>query len=356
MIATRVQELSPRTTQPIESGQSFLRRPSPTPVPDMVPDILMDVQRSLHAEAKLIPHQSNWASTLMDPCERRLVYQRAEWDKAEPPQPRLQGIFETGKRLEKLVLNILNEIGASSHPVWELLQPASRAKDNLLTQYQIGGIPDCFLRIVPKGGRPRLLGPVEIKTMDPNTFRRVQTVADMTHQSWTQRYIGQLTLYELAANFDRGWFLLVNKANLYEYRWMELPLDYCLAESLLQKASRVNAHIQQGSLPAKLNDPAECGRCPFACLCCPDHKTGGNLTVIANPQLEEVLDRLEELEETRQEIGTLERQRDKILENCKGQDVVSGRWMITWTKKEGTTPAKSATPWVRWYKEIQPIG
>ncbi len=352
MIATRQQQSNERTTQHIESGQDLLRRVSPM----AAPDILTDVERVLRTEAKLIPHQSNWASTLMDPCERRLVYQRTEWDKAQPPQPRLQGIFETGKRLEKLVLNILNEIGASSHPVWELLQPTSRAKDNLLTQYHIGGIPDCFLRVVPKEGLPQLLGPVEIKTMDPNTFRRVQTVEDMRRQSWTQRYIGQLTVYELATNFDRGWFLLVNKANLYEYRWIELPLDYCLAESLLQKADRVNAHVQQGSLPPKLNDPVECRWCPFAYLCGPEHKTGGNLTVIGNPQLEEVLDRLGELEETREEIGGLEHQRDKILEDCKGQDVVSGRWMITWTKKEGTTPAKPATPWVRWYKEIQPIG
>ena len=166
----------------------------------------------------------------------------------------------------------------------------------------------------------------------------------MRRQSWTQRYLGQLTLYELASNFERGWFLLVNKANLYEYRWIELPLDYCRAEALLQKASRVNAHLEQGSLPPKLNDPIECRWCPFAYLCGPDHKTGGNLTVIGNPQLEEVLDRLEELEETRQEIGALERQRDKILEDCKGQDVVSGRWMITWTKKEGVTPPKAGDP------------
>jgi hypothetical protein len=254
------QQSNARIVQPIEPGQDLLRRAVPTPVPD----ILTDVERSLRAQAKLVPHQSSWASTLMDPCERRLVYQRTEWDKAQPPDPRLQGIFETGRRLEKLVLNVLNEIGANSHPVWELLSPTSRAKDNLLTQYHIGGIPDCFLRVVPKEGRAQLLGPVEIKTMDPNTFRRVQTAEDMTRQSWTHRYIGQLTLYELAANFDRGWFLLVNKANLYEYRWMELSLDYCLAESLLQKASRVNTHVQQERLPAKLNDPVECRRCSFA--------------------------------------------------------------------------------------------
>ena len=146
MIATRQQEPNQRTARPIEPGQNLMRRAAPTPVPD----ILTDVQRSLRAEAKLVPHQSNWASTLMDPCERRLVYQRTQWDKAQLPELRLQGIFETGKRLEKLVLNILNEIGADSHPLWELLRPTSRAKDNLLTQYHIGGIPDCFCGSCPR--------------------------------------------------------------------------------------------------------------------------------------------------------------------------------------------------------------
>ncbi len=56
------------------------------------------------AEAKLIPPQSNWASTMRDPLRARLVYQRLEWDKAQPPAPKLQGIFETGRRIEKLVL------------------------------------------------------------------------------------------------------------------------------------------------------------------------------------------------------------------------------------------------------------
>jgi hypothetical protein len=145
MIAVRESNRDPR--------REIMRSVSPMPVPD----ILEEVERALRAEAKLIPHQSNWASTLMDPCERRLVYQRTQWDKAQPPEPRLQGIFETGKRLEKLVLNILNEIGAESHPMWELLKPTSRTKDNLLTQYCIGGIPDCFLRVVPKEGLPQLL-------------------------------------------------------------------------------------------------------------------------------------------------------------------------------------------------------
>ena len=324
--------------------------------PVAVPDILADVERSLRAQATLIPHQSNWASTLMDPCERRLVYQRSDWDKAQPPAPKLQGIFNTGTKLEKVVLNILNEIGAEAQPMWELLKPTFRAKDNLLTQYHIGGIPDCFLRVCPKDMLPRMLGPVEIKTMDPNTFRTIRTIEDLRHKSWTQRYIGQLTLYELATNFERGWFLLINKANLYEYRWLELPLDLAFAESLLQKAGRVNLHLAAGTLPNKLNDPVECRWCPFAYLCGPDHKTGGNLAVLGNPELEGVLDRLEELEEARQEIGALERQRDKILEDCRGQDLVSGHWMITWTRKEGVTPPKAAMPWVRWHKDIRPLG
>jgi hypothetical protein len=174
----------------------------------------------------------------------------------------------------------------------------------------------------------------------------------MQQKSWTKRYIGQLTIYELATNFERGWFLLVNKANLYEYRWIELPLDLGLAERLLQKASRVNAHVKAGTLPHKLNDPVECRWCPFGFLCCPDYQTGGNLAVIENGDLQEALDRLEELEESRKEIGALERLRDKILEDCRGKDIVCGAWMVTWRKQEGMTAAKPATPYVRWYKDI----
>jgi hypothetical protein len=192
--------------------------------------------------------------------------------------------------------------------------------------------------------------------MDPNLFRTVHSLQDLWGRSWIRRYVGQLTLYELASNCERGWFLLVNKANLYEYRWIELPLDYVLAESLILRADHVSLHVAAGTLPEKLNNPVECRWCPFAYLCGPECRTGGNLAVIDSPPLQEVLDRLEELEEVRQEIGTLERQRDQILEDCKGQDLVSGRWMITWSKKEGTTPAKPAAPWVRWYKEIQRTG
>ncbi len=97
-------------------------------------------------------------------------------------------------------------------------------------------------------------------------------------------------------------------------------MDCCLAEALIQRARRVNTHVEQGRLPKKLKDPVECRWCPFAYLGGPKHKTGGNLAVIGNPELEGVLDRLDELEETRQEIGTLERQRDRILEDGKGQD------------------------------------
>jgi hypothetical protein len=321
-----------------------------------VPDILGDVERALAAESKLIPHQSNWASTLMDPCERRLVYSRTEWDKAKKPDAKLQGIFNTGTKLEKVVLNILSEIGAEARPAWELLKPTFRLKDNLLTKYNIGGIPDCFLRVLPKDALPQLLGPVEIKTMDPNTFRTVRTLDDMWQKPWTKKYLGQLTIYELATNFEQGWFLIINKANLYEYRWIELPLDLTLAESLLQKARRVNDYVAAGTLPHKLNDPAECRWCPFGFLCCPDYQTGGNLAAIENSELVEVLDRLQELEDTRAEIGTLERLRDKILGDCRGKDVVCGPWMVTWRKQEGVTPAKPATPYTRWYKEIRWAG
>jgi len=50
-----------------------------------------------------------------------------------------------------------------------------------------------------------------------------------------------------------------------------------------------------------------CRWCLFAHLCGLDLKTGGNLAVLGHPELEEVLDQLQELEEIRQKIGALER-------------------------------------------------
>lgn len=322
----------------------------------LVPDILGDVQKHLRSLARVLPHQSNWASSLADPCVRRLVYYRTNWDVQTEPAPRLQGIFETGKKIERVVVNILNEIGQEARPEWELVARGGKVNDDFCKKHQIGGVPDVFLKVWPRTGgrddRPKMLGPVEVKGLDPNVFRTINAVEDLDQKKWLRRYIGQLTIYELQCNFERGWFLLINKSNLYDYKFIELPLDLAYAESLVQKADEVNAHIAAGTLPEALNDPDECRDCPFASLCCPSCGTGGTLSVIESEELEGCLLRLDEMKDTAKEIDSLDKQRDAILDNYKGKDLLCGDFMIKWTHLSGTHPAKPPTPWEQWRKKI----
>jgi hypothetical protein len=321
----------------------------------VVPDILGQVQRHLKSLTRVLPHQSNWASSLADPCVRRLVYYRTHWDAQPEPSPWLQGIFETGKKIERVVVNILNEIGQESRPEWELVARGGKVNDDFCKQHQIGGVPDVFLKVWPQAGlgdRPKILGPVEIKGLDGNLFRAIHTVQDLDQKRWLRRYFGQLTIYELQCNYETGWFLLINKSNLYEYKFLELPLDLEYAEDLVRKADTVNAHIAAGTLPDQFNDPGECNGCPFAALCCPSCGTGGTLGAIEHEELEGCLLRLSELADVAKEIGGLEKQRDAILDNYKGKDLLCGDFMISWKHSGGTHPAKPATPWEQWRKKI----
>lgn len=127
--------------------------------------------------------------------------------------------------------------------------------------------------------RPAIAGPVEIKGFDPNLFKQITTISDFSRYAWMAKYLTQLTTYELGSNFETGWFLIFNKANLWEYKFIELPLDFALAEKIVQTADAVNKHIESDLLPDRLNDPDICPTCPFVTLCCPDYTPTGNVEI-----------------------------------------------------------------------------
>jgi hypothetical protein len=318
-----------------------------------IPNILEDVEQSLKQEARVLPHKSNWASVLSDKCLRRLVYYRTDWDKQLPPEPYLQGIFNTGNRLEAETKHILNGIGMHAQPRWELVDTGVALNDKFLKDNQIGGEPDVFLKVWPptgNGERPHIAGPVEIKSVNPNIFQQIHDLDSFRKYPWMIRYLGQLTLYELGSNFNTGWFLLVNKTNWYDYKLIEFPLDMAFAETLIKKAEAVNKHVAEETLPEKINDPDECPRCCFAPHCCPEYGTGGNMTVVTNEELEGVLVRLKELTPTAEELKELEKHRDALL--TKGQDIVIGDFIVTWTHIEGVKKASPGGPYEQWRKKI----
>ncbi len=320
------------------------------------PNIPGDVERWLRRRAKVLPHRSNWASDLADPCLRRLVYHRTCWEKAEPPSPYLEGIFETGRRLENTVIYAMNGIGEHSPLPWELVKPSIPLNDKLLKEHEIGCNPDVYLKVMPEGERPQLLGPVDLKGCNGNTFRTINDPADLDNKPYMRRYPAQVMMYELASNFEIGWLFFYNKDNLFDVKMIPIPLDYGYADTLLATADHVNAHVRAGTLPEQLNVPEECGRCGYRSYCCPACATGGNLKFVDHDELEQTLLRLDELRPEAKEIGSLEKHRDRLLENFKGQDISLGEHIITWKKLSGVHPPKPAAPWEQWRKSITRIG
>lgn len=317
----------------------------------MIPNIIADVEKILLQEAKVLPHKSNWASVLSDKCLRRLVYYRTNWDAQLPPDARLQGIFNTGKKLERVVRNIINEIGREAKPQWELIDTGVKLNDVFLSEHDIGGEPDTFLKIWGSNGeKPKIVGPVELKGFDSNLFKQVHTIEDFKKYAWMLKYLGQLQIYEIGSNFEIGWFLIFNKSNLWEYRIIEYPLDYAFVEKLVKASDEVNRHVKAKTLPDKINDPDECPKCPFASICNPEYSTGGNLQISDDVELEGILNRLKELEPTKEEIDDLEKVRDNIL--IKGQDIAIGKWVILWKKVVKNMKATEAKAIEYWQKKI----
>lgn len=313
----------------------------------MIPNINADVEKTLLQEAKVLPHRSNWASLLSDKCTRRLVYYRTNWDAQLPPSAWLQGVFNTGKKLERVVRNILNEIGRETKPQWELIDTGVKLNDTLLNDHEIGGEPDTFLKVWPTNGdRPDIVGPVEIKGFDSNLFKQIHTIEDFKKYAWMLKYLGQLQIYEIGSNFETGWFLIFNKSNLWEYRIIEYPLDYAFVDRMIKTSDEVNRHVKTKTLPDKINDPDECANCPFASTCNPEYSTGGNLQISTDLELEGILRRLQDLSETKKEISDLEKIRDNML--VKGQDIACGPFVVLWkqiTKQMKATEAKTIEYW-----------
>jgi hypothetical protein len=315
--------------------------------------IATGINTVLNRKKKVVQQHVNRISALDDPCLRKLYYMRAAWDKAVKTKDDLQGIFETGNILEPVIERIVSEVGQSSSPLWRIVGSQTSTNDNLLKEYQISGTIDGFLQVYNEQGVWETLGVIDIKTMSPNIFSRVNDYNSLGRYSWTRKYRGQLQLYALAHNLGTCFILLVNKSNLYDMKLIDFALDMAYCDSLLEKAKTINGAIKTNTVPTGINDPDMCPSCQFFSFCCPEYSTGGNLEVVDNAELESVLERMAELEPATKEYDELAATRDEML--IKGQDVACGRWLVTWKQIEKNfkaQPAKEASTRIEFRKSI----
>jgi len=286
------------------------------------------VLEAAEREVQVYPCNSNRASMLGDPCERKLVFWRTRWQEAKAHDGKMQILFEQGSRIEEQALEWLKKAGFT---VTELQRPFS------WPAYNITGKVDAK---ISKNGSGYY--PVEVKGLSPNNFNIINCWEDLFSDDlpvYMRKYATQLICYMLMDNKEWGLFYPINKVTGLPKEndiWIPLNdfvLDYA-EKNIIQKAERINRHVAEGTVPPPIEyDEKICGNCEFLHICCPDMQFKG-AEILDLPELRNLLERREALIPFTEEYEAINSQ---IKEMIKGHSqVIVDRWVITVKEVERT--------------------
>lgn len=275
--------------------------------------IVEKVYEQKRSQIKQYPVHTNRASQLGHPCTRYLVFDRTRWEEKTLHDERLQMVFDIGNDFEDRVLRDLKDAG---------LEIIEQQRAFSWREYQITGHIDAKALIDGKAY------PLEIKSMSPFAYDKVNSVQDMlkSKYAYMRSYPAQMTLYLLMDNKEKGFFICKNKVS---GAMKEIPvvLDYELGESLLKKAEAINAHVAGGTLPDPIDyDDNICSDCGYNHICTPD-RMGKEVEIVDNNELAELLAEWERLKPFSKEYEEIDK---RISEIVNGREkVLVGNWFIT---------------------------
>lgn len=291
-----------------------------------LPDIEGDIRSAIEKDITMWPVRSNWASKLGHPCERQAVHNRVDWDKKEKHSVTTEMIFQGGKVIEKHVARVY--LQKANYDIVEEDRPIDTERSGILRKLQIGGKLDFVIR---KAGTKQEY-PVEVKSMNQFDWEKINSVEDMTAspKPWIRGYPAQLMMYLFGKDHETGLFLLVNKAT-YEPKVIWTQLDYIYTEELLQKAGRINAHVEKKTFPDRIPyDDKLCGRCEYANVCLDDHLRA-QAQIVTDAEAEEKLDELDELKKKvkpmKDRIEEIDDWKKKFFDGV--QKAIVGNWAVT---------------------------
>jgi len=279
-------------------------------------DLVTRLDEATAKRIRIFPHPNNRASEAGHPCERFLVASRTHGKLKALHGVGLQRIFDEGRLHEAALLRELEDAGFE---IKEQERPFEWAK------FSLAGRIDGQIKTA-EGSVP-----LELKSCSPNSFMAVKKMSALdflrAKQSWLRKYPGQMLCYLMMSEKQEGIMLFKNKTTGEKHQVNfvldDEALDY--TESILQKLTRVNAHVKAGTLPdvVKIDD---CKGCPFcATLCFPGQDYGPGFNVMSDADLEAKLERREELAEAAGEYEDLDKE---IKDSVKGKNLVVGPFII----------------------------
>ncbi len=287
---------------------------------------------------RVAPCHTNRASSIGNECARALFYERTANEMRTVHDADTQALFDLGEHLEKFVVREIEEMG---------IEVVERQRDYHDKRFNITGHVDGKL-VVP--GFPRPL-PLEIKGLNPYTAESIETVEDIRNSksAWVRKYYAQLQQYLYLDEIDLGVFALLNKVSG-RIRFVDCPLDYAFAESLLKKVEVVNAAVAAGAPPDR-RVTSDCERCPFVHLCGPDRSFGPGVEVVSDPELEAALKRRADLHLAAKEFERLDKQIKGALKGKR--EALVGEFVVT--GKEVERKGFEVKPSKFWQVDIRPL-
>jgi len=266
----------------------------------------------------------NFYASGISECDRQMVHSLLDWDKRPLADAGLQAIFEAGKSEEARIVRMLSELG------YEIIGQ----QNPIQIRHPKTGELICTGKIDGKILVGRSAVPVELKSMNPNAYARINSVEDLAKNPFYRKYIKQMQLYLYGNAEEAGLFIISDFRNIKVFL---VYLDYGLCEQILKQLERCWDYVKAKKYPDPIDRPEVCQYCPFEFLCTKTTVNQG-ASFLESEELVQDLDRWMELKPLKAEFEALDKAikgplKDKDILNA----VIGTKYQIVGRKQKRTT-------------------
>ena len=307
------------------------------------------------------PARSIYASEIGHPCLWFQVAKFTHWRDKPPIDPKLQMLFEQGYEIENQVQQHLKMGG------WRIIskEPKFDWDNQGQLRYPLSGRADF---VVGRGDDRRGVA-IDCKGLQPYDAQRLDPEGGINQflharASWLRKYPAQILVYAFMREDPIGALHVVNKANYGDQRtiWFRLDDHLEYVESLLKHTEEINLYLETGEEPPKIDyEPIWCKRCNFFHVCLPIEQAAQGAAFIKDPDLEEKLARLKELEPLSKEFNKLDKQLkgffkpDGMYHRGEGNQFVGDKYLVNAKSVPKQIKAQEAYTRHEWHIKLKEL-
>lgn len=283
------------------------------------------VEKNRRQDGPAQPHNYLYASGRRK-CLRRSVYECTQPALMPEFPADVKARFLRGEQRENDIRIGMERAGQLSNPHFDFIgsQEAVKIHDRKGRLIISGKIDGKIL------WANRDIWPCEIKSWNSNTVDRLTTFEDVLNNTWTWSGAHQLLSYLYATSSPKG-LLILDRSGLPKLIEIRLEEHLTEMEAFLKDAETVVDHCEAGTLPDFTTDAAECSRCwAKGLICDPPIGSGEGTQIFTDPEVEQKLLRLLELEPAGEEYEDLEKWFKASFRGVEiglaGSVVINGKW------------------------------